>query len=48
MEYLDDEDFEEEDDIPVVSGRGEGVMEEAPATGSGASRRDEDLSLIHI
>lgn len=38
------EDFED-DDIPVVSGRGEGVMDEAPATGSGAARRNEDIAL---
>ena len=35
----------EEDDIPIVSGRGEGIMEEAPATGSGAARRNEDIAL---
>ena len=39
------QDFEEDDDIPVISGRGEGIMEEAPATGSGASRRNEDIAL---
>jgi hypothetical protein len=38
------QDFED-DDIPVISGRGEGVMEEAPATGSGAARRNEDIAL---
>jgi hypothetical protein len=38
------EDFED-DEIPVISGRGEGVMEEAPATGSGAGRRNEDIAL---
>ncbi|MGC1448778.1 MAG: hypothetical protein WA830_01955 [Candidatus Sulfotelmatobacter sp.] len=43
MEYLDDEDFEEE--IPVISGKGEGLMEETPATGSGAGRRNEDIAL---
>ena len=31
MEYLDDEDFED-DEIPILSGTGEGLMEEAPAT----------------
>ena len=36
---------EEDDEIPVISGRGEGIMEEAPATGSGASRRNEDIAL---
>ena len=44
MEYLEDDDFED-DNIPVVSGRGEGVMEETPATGSGAGRRNEDIAL---
>ena len=43
MHRLDDEDFEE--DIPIFSGRGEGIMEEAPATGSGAARRNEDIAL---
>jgi hypothetical protein len=38
------EDFED-DEIPVISGRGEGIMEEAPATGSGAARRNEDIAL---
>lgn len=40
------DDFED-DDIPIVSakGRGEGIMEEAPATGSGAARRNEDIAL---
>ena len=36
---------EEDDDIPVISGRGEGIMEEAPATGSGHARRNEDIAL---
>lgn len=39
------QDFDEDDDIPVISGRGEGVMEEAPATGSSAARRNEDIAL---
>jgi len=41
------QDFEddEEEDIPVISGRGEGIMEEAPATGSGSQRRNEDIAL---
>lgn len=40
------QDFEDdEDEIPVVSGRGEGVMEEAPGTGAGAGRRNEDIAL---
>jgi len=38
---------EEEDDheIPVISGRGEGIMEEVAATGSGHGRRNEDIAL---
>jgi len=40
------QDFED-DDIPIIPerGRGEGFMDEAPATGSGASRRNEDIAL---
>jgi len=38
------QDFDEDDEIPVISGRGEGIMEEA-ATGSGAARRNEDIAL---
>jgi hypothetical protein len=41
-ERLDDEEFEDEE-IPVVSGRGEGLMEETPAAGAG--RRNEDIAL---
>jgi hypothetical protein len=37
-------DFEDEN-IPIVSGRGEGIMEDGPATGSGAARRNEDIAL---
>jgi hypothetical protein len=40
---LQDED--EDDEIPVISGRGEGIMEETPATGSAAGRRNEDIAL---
>ena len=39
------QDFEDDEDIPVISGRGEGIMEEAPATGSGGGRRNEDIAL---
>jgi hypothetical protein len=39
------QDEEEDDDIPVLSGRGEGIMEEAAATGSGSARRNEDIAL---
>ena len=44
MEYLDDEDFED-DEIPILTGTGEGLMEEVPHTGSGAARRNEDIAL---
>jgi hypothetical protein len=39
------QDFDDDEEIPVISGRGEGIMEEAPATGSGAARRNEDIAL---
>ncbi len=40
------QDFEEDDEeIPVISGRGESTMEEIPATGSGHARRNEDIAL---
>ena len=38
----DDEEFEE--DIPYISGSGEGLMEEGP-TGHGSARRNEDIAL---
>lgn len=40
-------DFDDDDDqFPVVSGRGEGVMDEVPgSTGGHAGRRDEDIAL---
>jgi hypothetical protein len=38
------QDFEDEE-IPYISGSGEGLMDEAPATGSGAARRNEDIAL---
>jgi hypothetical protein len=44
MHYLEDDDFEEPPPS-ILSGRGEGLMEEAPATGSGAARRNEDIAL---
>ena len=46
MEYLDDEDFEDEE-TPILSarGRGEGIMEEGTHTGSAAGRRNEDIAL---
>jgi hypothetical protein len=46
MQFLDDEDFED-DEIPVTSarGRGEGIMDEAAGTSSGAGRRNEDIAL---
>jgi len=39
------EDYEEDDELPAISGRGEGVMDEATSTGAGAGRRDEDIAL---
>jgi hypothetical protein len=39
------QDEEDDDDIPVISGRGEGIMDEVPATGSGHARRNEDIAL---
>jgi len=47
-EFLDDDDDDLEDDVlSVISarGRGEGVMDETAATGSGAGRRNEDIAL---
>ncbi len=46
MPFLDDEDFED-DEIPILSakGTGEGLMDEASATGPGAGRRNEDIAL---
>jgi hypothetical protein len=41
---FEDEDFEDEE-IPILSGRGEGFMDEVPATGSGHARRNEDIAL---
>lgn len=38
-------DEDDEEDIPVVSGRGEAFMDEVPATGSGHARRNEDIAL---
>jgi hypothetical protein len=35
----------EDEDIPYIFGSGEGFMDEAPATGSGAARRNEDIAL---
>ena len=43
-EYLDDEDFED-DEIPILSGRGEGIMDEAAGTSPSAGRRNEDIAL---
>jgi hypothetical protein len=41
---MDDEEFED-DEIPLISGSGEGLMDEAPARGA-AARRDEDIRSI--
>jgi hypothetical protein len=43
MAYLEDD--SEDENIPIVSGRGEGIMEESPAAGAGAGRRNEDIAL---
>ncbi len=42
---LDEDDDFEEDDLPVISGRGEGIMDEKEGTGSGGGRRNEDIAL---
>jgi hypothetical protein len=36
---------EEQDDIPIISGSGEGLMDEASAPTPGAGRRNEDIAL---
>src|SRR5690349_10282786 len=44
--HLEDEDDDFEDgDLPVISGRGEGIMDEKEGTGSGSGRRNEDIAL---
>lgn len=43
IEHLEDE-FEDEEEIPYISGSGEGLMEEGPTT-HGSARRDEDIAL---
>jgi hypothetical protein len=40
---MDEEEFDD-DEIPLISGSGEGLMDESPARGAG-SRRDEDIAL---
>ena len=42
---LDDEEFEDDADLPYISGTGEGIMDEATHTGHGSSRRNEDIAL---
>ena len=42
---LDDDDDFDEENIPLVSGRGEGIMDESLHSGSGAARRNEDIAL---
>jgi hypothetical protein len=37
------EDMEDDEEIPYISGSGEGLMEEGP--GTRGSRRDEDIAL---
>jgi hypothetical protein len=36
---------DDDEQIPYISGRGDALMDEAPATGSGAARRNEDIAL---
>ena len=38
------EDVEDDEEIPYISGSGEGLMEEGPGS-RGGSRRDEDIAL---
>ena len=38
------EDMEEDEHIPYISGSGEGLMDEGPAT-HGSARRNEDIAL---
>jgi hypothetical protein len=47
MQNEDDDEDDYEEDIPVISGRGEGIMEETASagTGSGHGRRNEDIAL---
>jgi hypothetical protein len=44
MRLDEDDDFEDEP-VPHISGRGEGIMEESPAAASPAGRRNEDIAL---
>jgi len=45
-EFLDDDDDDfEDEDIALISGRGEGIMDEAAGSGLGAGRRNEDIAL---
>jgi hypothetical protein len=44
MQDFEDDDFED-DEVPIRTGRGEGFMDEVPATGSGHARRNEDIAL---
>ncbi len=42
----DDDDMDEVDEeIPYISGSGEGLMEEGTHTGHGSARRNEDIAL---
>lgn len=42
--YMDDDDMEDDEPLPYISGSGEGLMEEG--TGShGSARRNEDIAL---
>ena len=42
---LDDDDDFEDEEIPLISGTGEGIMDETPATPAASGRRNEDIAL---
>ena len=44
MEDIVLEDMEDDEELPYISGSGEGLMEEGPAT-HGSARRNEDIAL---
>jgi hypothetical protein len=48
VHFMDDDDGdmdEVDEEIPYISGSGEGLMEESTHTGHGSSRRNEDIAL---
>jgi hypothetical protein len=44
MEGMSMEDMEDDEELPYISGSGEGLMEEGPA-GHASARRNEDIAL---